>query len=83
MLYQIDIDYGLKNETECFEKIQNFFNEKIEKLDYYNHFDFSNSDNTIMIELKSRRCKIDDYADTMINISKINVAKKLSIKISI
>ena len=77
MLYQIDIDYGLKNETECFEKIQNFFNEKIIKLDYYNNFDFSNSDNTIIIELKSRRCKIDDYEDTMINISKINKAKKL------
>ena len=78
MLYQIDVDYGLQNEKLCFEKIQNFFNEKIIKLDYYNNFDFSNSDNTIMIELKSRRCTINEYSDTMINISKINVAKKLS-----
>ena len=78
MLYQIDIDYGLQNEKICFEKIQNFFNEKIQKLDYYNNFDFSNLDNTIMIELKSRRCKIVDYDDTMINISKINVAKRLA-----
>ena len=80
MLYQIDVDYGLKNEKICFEKIQNFFNEKNEiivKLDYYNPFDFCNSDNTIMIELKSRRCKISDYSDTMISISKINKAKKL------
>ena len=77
MLYQIDVDYGLENERNCHSKIENFFNEKIIKLDYYNNFDFSNLDNTIMIELKSRRCKIDDYEDTMINISKINVAKKL------
>ena len=77
MLYQIDIDYGLKNETECFNKIQKFFNEPIEKLDYYNNFDFSNLDNSIMIELKSRRCKITEYNDTMISISKINKAKKL------
>ena len=78
MLYQIDVDYGLENERICQSKIENFFNEKIIKLDYYNNFDFSNSDNTIMIELKSRRCKINDYADTMINISKIHIAKKLS-----
>ena len=78
MLYQIDVDYGLENEKICFEKIQKYFkNDIIKKLDYYNNFDFSNSDNTIMIELKSRRCKISDYSDTMISISKINKAKKL------
>ena len=78
MLYQFDIDYGSKNETDCFEKIQKFFNnEKLQKLDYYNPFDFTNSDNTIMIELKSRRCTINEYNDTMISISKINKAKRL------
>ena len=77
MLYQIDIDYGLQNETECFEKIEKFFNQKLNKLDYYNNFYFSNLDNTLIIELKSRRCKINDYEDTMINISKINLARKL------
>ena len=78
MLYQIDVDYGLENEKICFEKIQKYFkNDIIKKLDYYNNFDFSNSDNTIMIELKSRRCKITDYSDTMFPITKINKAKKL------
>ena len=78
MLYQFDIDYGLENEKICFEKIQKYFkNDIIKKLDYYNNFDFSNSDNTIMIELKSRRCKITDYSDTMISISKINKSKKI------
>ena len=77
MLYQIDVDYGLENEKICFEKIQNFFNnEKLEKLDYYNDFDFTNNNN-LLIELKSRRCKITDFSDTMISISKINKAKKL------
>ena len=78
MLYQIDIDYGLNNENICFEQIKTFFNnEKLNKLDYYNEFDFTNSDNTIMIELKSRRCKITEYNDTMISLLKINKAKKL------
>ena len=74
MLYQFDIDYGLENEKICFEKIQM---KKLQKLDYYNPFDFTNINNTIMIELKSRRCKITEYSDTMISISKINLAKKL------
>ena len=46
-------------------------------MDYYNDFDFTNNNNNLLIELKSRRCKIDQYEDTMISISKINKAKKL------
>ena len=77
MLYQIDIDYGAQNEKICQSKIEKFFNEKLKKLDYYNDFDFINNNNNLLIELKSRRCKISDYSDTMISISKINKAKKL------
>ena len=55
MLYSLDVDYGLENEKICFDKIEKFFNHKLNKLDYYNEFDFTNSDNTIMIELKSRK----------------------------
>ena len=76
MLYQIDVDYGLQNELICQSKIENFFNEKLNKLDYYNDFDFTNNNN-LLIELKSRRCKITDYSDTMISISKINKSKKI------
>ena len=57
MLYQIDIDYGLQNEKKCINKIEKFFNQKMIKLDYYNDFDFTNNNN-LLIELKSRRCKI-------------------------
>ena len=77
MLYQIDVDYGLENEKICQSKIEQFFNQKLNKLDYYNDFDFTNNNNNLLIELKSRRCKITDYSDTMISISKINKAKKL------
>ena len=76
MLYQIDVDYGLENEKICQIKIEQYFNQKLNKLDYYNDFDFTNNNN-LLIELKSRRCKIDEYEDTMISISKINKAKKL------
>ena len=76
MLYQIDVDYGLQNEIICQSKIEKFFNEKLQKLDYYNDFDFTNNNN-LLIELKSRRCKLTDYSDTMISISKINKAHKI------
>ena len=76
MLYKIDIDYGLENENLCKSKIEKFFNQKLNKLDYYNDFDFTNNNN-LLIELKSRRCTINEYNDTMISISKINKAKKL------
>ena len=77
MLYELDIDYGLNNEKICIDKIEKFFNEKLVKLDYYKDFDFTNSDNTLLIELKSRRCKISDYNDTIISISKINKSRKI------
>ena len=77
MLYQIDVDYGLENERNCQIKIEQFFNQKLNKLDYYNDFDFTNDNNNLLIELKSRRCKITDYSDTMISISKINKAKRI------
>ena len=77
MSYELDIDYGLKNEILNIDKIQKFFDENIIKLDYYNEFDFTNSDGSILIELKSRRCSIFDYNDTMISVSKINKSKKI------
>ena len=76
MLYEIDIDYGSQNEILCKCKIEKFFNQKLQKLDYYNDFDFTNNNN-LLIELKSRRCTINEYNDTMISISKINKAKKI------
>ena len=77
MLYELDIDYGLKNEIINIDRIQKFFDEKIMKLDYYNEFDFTNVEGTLLLELKSRRCKLTDYNDTMISVSKLNKSKKL------
>ena len=77
MLYELDIDYGLQNEKIYINKIEKYFDQKLFKLDYYNDYDFTNNDNSILIELKSRRCKIGEYNDTMISQSKINKAKKI------
>ena len=53
MLYKIDIDYGLENEILCKNKIEKFFNQKLNKLDYYNDFDFTNNNNLLFVKSKS------------------------------
>ena len=78
MLYEPDVDYGRKNELLNFKKIETFFDQKIKELDYYNDFDFSNEDGTILIELKSRRCNLTDYNDTIVSLTKFNKSKKIS-----
>ena len=77
MLYNIDIDYGRQNEIIIFQKLKLFFNNHIlSELDFYNDFDYKNEDSSLLIELKSRRCKFETYNDTMINISKLNKCKR-------
>ena len=76
MLYNIDIDYGRQNELIIFEKLKLFFKDALYELDFYNNFDYKNEDSSLLIELKSRRCKFETYNDTMINISKLNKCKR-------
>ena len=79
MEYSIDIDYGKKNEVIVHNLLTNFFpNEKIKKLGYYDEFDYTNHDGSILCELKSRRCSYNEYNDTMINCSKLNKCKRMS-----
>ena len=40
--------------------------------DYYDEFDYSNEDGSILCKLKSRRCTYNEYNDTMLNCSKLN-----------
>ena len=67
----IDRSFGLENEQMEINNLSTFFNTKLMKLSKYNSFDFVNSDKTIYIELKTRRCKLKKYATTMITYSKI------------
>ena len=78
MLYNIDIDYGRQNEIIIFDKLKSFFNDaNLKELDFYHEFDYSNSNESIFCELKSRRCNFNEYNDTMLNVSKLNKCKRL------
>ena len=59
MLHNIDVDYGRENEIRIHAKLKLFF-------------DYTIQDNTLFIELKSRRCGFNEYNVTMLNISKLN-----------
>ena len=49
MLYNIDIDYGRENELIVFQKIKKFFdNSNLKELSYYDEFDYTNEDGTIL-----------------------------------
>ena len=61
-------------------KLQNYFNNKLTKLDHYDNFDFIDDKQEIYIELKSRRCKINTYKTTIIGVNKVNIAKILNRK---
>ena len=80
MLYEIDANYGDKCEKIVIIKLQNYFNNELTKLDYYDNFDFIDDKPEIYIELKSRRCKVDTYDTTMVGMNKINMAKILNRK---
>ena len=59
MLHNIGVDYGRENEIRIHAKLKLFF-------------DYAIQDNTLFIELKSRRCGFNEYNVKMLNISKLN-----------
>ena len=78
-MYSIDIDYGRQNEIIIYDKLKLFFDDaNLKELGYYDEFDYSNEDGSIICELKSRRCSFNEYNDTMINCSKLNKCKRMS-----
>ena len=78
MEYSIDVNYGRENELLVYNLLILFFpNEKIKELSYYDEFDYSNEDGSILCELKSRRCSYSEYNETLLNCSKLNKCKRL------
>ena len=66
-----DFKFGLKNEDNLINSISNCLGCELIKLDQCNTFDFKNKDNTVLVELKTRRCSKNTYYDTMIGYDKV------------
>ena len=70
-----DYIYGMKKECETLKVLQDKFGSDLKKtVGQYNRFDFINADT--LIELKSRRCGINTYPDTMVGLNKLKYAKE-------
>lgn len=68
-----DLNFGFKNEQIVLTKLRDYFksktiNKTIKKMDT---FDFIDTDNKMIFELKSRRINKNQYNDTMIGYNKI------------
>lgn len=67
--------YGLAKEHELLNDIKKKFGSDLQKtIGRYNRFDFISS--SVLIELKSRRCNVETYPDTMVGYNKIEYANK-------
>ena len=70
-----DYNYGTKKECETLKILQDKFGNDINKtVGQFNRFDFVGSG--CLIELKSRRCGVYTYPDTMVGLNKLEYAKK-------
>ena len=75
MTIMTDYRYGMKKECETLKILQKKFGTDLKKtVGQFNRFDFINADT--LIELKSRRCGVNTYPDTMVGLNKLNYAKK-------
>jgi hypothetical protein len=67
-----DIKLGAINENKVFPTLSSFFNTDLKKTpNKFNLFDWTNTTNTIFVELKSRRISYNKYDTTIIGLNKI------------
>jgi hypothetical protein len=77
ILLNRDVSYGTFEEAAILPLLKDKFNKEIIKNDWYDLFDFRSQDNLYLIELKSRRCTVNQYIDTMVGLNKIEYARKV------
>ena len=75
----IDYCYGRDKEIRIKRILPEIYKQKFRDYskDQFATFDFISEDNTIILELKSRRCKSNQYPTTIVGLNKIDSAVKL------
>lgn len=72
MSFQEDYKFGISKQQEIFNKVSDKFGLNVEHINYkFSKFDYRDHKNNINFELKSRRCKHNDYNTTMIPLDKL------------
>lgn len=75
----IDALYGKHQEIQVKRLLSDIYNKKFKYYseDIYATFDFMSEDDSMILELKSRRCKSNQYPTTIVGLNKIEKAKEL------
>ena len=75
----IDAVYGRHKEIQVKRILPEIYNQKFRDYskDKFATFDFISEDRNIILELKSRRCKSNQYRTTIVGLNKIEKAKEL------
>jgi hypothetical protein len=71
-----DIKYGNKTEKKIMPILEEHFKITLNKTGRYDIFDFHNKEKKILIEVKSRRCVLNQYSTTMIGLNKFKEGYK-------
>lgn len=78
-MFKRDYNYGVEKEQEVKPLLEKYFNTTLCKTE--NNmccYDFENEDKNLLIELKSRRVKYNQYPTTLLCKSKLDFAKQLN-----
>lgn len=66
-----DLAFGKKNEEECVDMLEQYLETTLHHEGSYAVLDFTNSDKTIFVELKSRRITSDTYDTALLGLNKV------------
>lgn len=70
-----DIRFGIDNEVNVLEVLQNYLQTTLQRSGGYAVMDYTNPGKTIYVELKSRRIKHDTYKSALIGYNKVQFCK--------
>ena len=73
-----DLAFGRQSEIDNLELLQQFLQTTLNKTDDYCVYDFESDDKSIMVELKSRRIRHDQYDTVFIGWNKIVFCERMT-----
>lgn len=72
-----DLAFGLKNEVECVDMLEQYLETTLQKKDEYSVLDFENPTKTVFVELKSRRINHDVYDTALLGLNKVQAMREI------
>jgi hypothetical protein len=71
MSYAVDLSFGMNSQKEVITELDSYFDTSFTELSRFSLFDFVGKNNTIYVELKSRRITHNQYPTSLIGKNKI------------